>query len=166
MVKSREMAVKPLQEEEIEIELPEEIERGYIELEPITPEEQRIYEEFKNKEFKNSLNKLLPQKLIPVVIELSGINENKKVRGVNISRHIGLTHSVPVYGTEIIDMIEKPVRINCLVTEKKPFAVSPRIPEKSLPRRSLLRFAVKDLTAMILSLLPCKRERRRCCATG
>ena len=46
------------------------------------------------------------------------INENKKVRGVNISRHIGLTHSVPVYGTEIIDMIEKPVRINCLVTEK------------------------------------------------
>lgn len=46
------------------------------------------------------------------------INENKRVRGVNISRHIGLTHSVPVYGTEIIDMIEKPVRINCLVTEK------------------------------------------------
>ena len=46
------------------------------------------------------------------------INENKKVRGVNISRHIGLTHSVPVYGTEIIDMIEKPVRINCLVPEK------------------------------------------------
>jgi organic radical activating enzyme len=46
------------------------------------------------------------------------INENQKVRGVNISRHIGLTHSVPVYGTEIIDMIEKPVRINCLVTEK------------------------------------------------
>ena len=46
------------------------------------------------------------------------INENKRVRGINISRHIGLTHSVPVYGTEIIDMIEKPVRINCLVTEK------------------------------------------------
>lgn len=46
------------------------------------------------------------------------INENKKVRGVNISRHIGLTHSVPVYGTEIIDMIEKPVRINCLITEQ------------------------------------------------
>lgn len=46
------------------------------------------------------------------------INENKRVRGVNISRHIGLTHSVPVYGTEIIDMIEKPVRINCLVTEQ------------------------------------------------
>lgn len=46
------------------------------------------------------------------------INENKKVRGVNISRHIGLTHSVPVYGAEIIDMIEKPVRINCLATEK------------------------------------------------
>ena len=42
----------------------------------------RDFEEFKNKEFKNSLNKLLPQKLIPVVIELSGINENKKVNEI------------------------------------------------------------------------------------
>ena len=42
----------------------------------------RDFEEFKNKEFKNSLNKLLPQKLIPVIIELSGINENKKVNEI------------------------------------------------------------------------------------
>ena len=42
----------------------------------------RDFEEFKNKEFKNSLNKLLPQKLIPVVIEISEINENKKVNEI------------------------------------------------------------------------------------
>ena len=42
----------------------------------------RDFEEFKNKEFKNSLNKLLPQKLIPVIIELSNINENKKVNEI------------------------------------------------------------------------------------
>ena len=42
----------------------------------------RDFEEFKNKEFKNSLNKLLPQKLIPVIIELSKINENKKVNEI------------------------------------------------------------------------------------
>ena len=32
-----------------------------------------------NKMFKNSLNDLLPQKLIPVVIKLSGIDPEKKV---------------------------------------------------------------------------------------
>ena len=40
------------------------------------------FEEFKNKEFKNSLNKLLPQKMINVVIEKSKINPNKKVNEI------------------------------------------------------------------------------------
>ena len=39
----------------------------------------RDFEEIKNKMFKNSLDKLLPKKLIPVIIELSKIDENKKV---------------------------------------------------------------------------------------
>ena len=43
----------------------------------------RDFEEFKNKQFKNSLDKLLPQKLIPVIIERSGINPNKKVNEIN-----------------------------------------------------------------------------------
>lgn len=42
----------------------------------------RDFEELKNKQFKNSLDKLLPQKLIPVVIEKSGINPNKKVNEI------------------------------------------------------------------------------------
>ena len=42
----------------------------------------RDFEEFKNKQFKNSLDKLLPQKLIPVIIKLSNINENKKVNEI------------------------------------------------------------------------------------
>ena len=42
----------------------------------------RDFEEFKNKQFKNSLDKLLPQKLIPVIIEQSSINENKKVNEI------------------------------------------------------------------------------------
>jgi len=43
--------------------------------------DQRIREDFSkesNKMFKNSLNDLLPQKLIPVIVRLSGINPNKK----------------------------------------------------------------------------------------
>ena len=43
----------------------------------------RDFAEFKNKQFKNSLDKLLPQKLIPVIIEKSEINPNKKVNEIN-----------------------------------------------------------------------------------
>jgi predicted Rossmann fold flavoprotein len=42
----------------------------------------RDFSEEKNKDFKNSLDKLLPQKLIPVIVYLSGINENKKVNEI------------------------------------------------------------------------------------
>ena len=40
------------------------------------------FEEQRNRNFKNSLNKLLPKKLIPIIIELSGIDQNKKVSEV------------------------------------------------------------------------------------
>ena len=56
-----------------------------IDLKPALSEEKleervlRDFNELKNKQFKNSLDKLLPQKLIPVIIEKSSIPENKKV---------------------------------------------------------------------------------------
>ena len=68
------------------------LKRKYIELnidlKPALTEEQlddrilRDFNEFKNKQFKHSLDKLLPQKMIPVIIELSKIDENKKVNEV------------------------------------------------------------------------------------
>ena len=54
----------------------------------------RDFEEFKNKEFKNSLNKLLPQKLIPVIIELSNINENKKVNEITKQERMKLINLI------------------------------------------------------------------------
>lgn len=42
----------------------------------------RDFEEQKNKKFKNSLDKLLPGKLIPVIIELSGIKPDKAVNEI------------------------------------------------------------------------------------
>lgn len=42
----------------------------------------RDFEENKNKQFKNSLDKLLPQKLIPIIIQKSGISEKKKVNEI------------------------------------------------------------------------------------
>ena len=59
-----------------------------LDLKPALDEKQldlRIQKDFKknlNKDFKNSLDELLPKKLIPVIIELSGIDENKKVNSI------------------------------------------------------------------------------------
>ncbi len=59
-----------------------------IDLKPALSEkklEERImrdFEEAKNKQFKNSLNKLLPQTMIPVIIEKSGIYPAKKVNEI------------------------------------------------------------------------------------
>ncbi len=47
--------------------------------------DQRILKDFektKNKDFKNSLNDLLPQKLIPVIVRLSGIDADMKVNEI------------------------------------------------------------------------------------
>ena len=61
---------------------------GPLVLKPALEEKQldlRIQKDFKknlNKDFKNSLDELLPKKLIPVIIELSKIDENKKVNSI------------------------------------------------------------------------------------
>lgn len=60
-----------------------------IDLKPALSPEQlddrilRDFEQDKNKQFKNVLGKLLPAKMIPVIIELSGILPEKKVNEIN-----------------------------------------------------------------------------------
>ena len=62
--------------------------RLYIDLKPALSIQEldnrilRDFEEFKNKDFKNSLDKLLPEKIITPIIELSKINPNKKVNEI------------------------------------------------------------------------------------
>ena len=59
-----------------------------IDLKPALTEEQlderilRDFKEFKNKQFKHSLDKLLPQKMIPQIIKMSKIDENKRVNEI------------------------------------------------------------------------------------
>lgn len=77
-----------------------------IDLKPALTKEQldhRVLKDFNkalNKDFVNSLDHLLPKKLIPVMIELSGISEHKKVneitkkereRFVSLLKHLELT---------------------------------------------------------------------------
>ena len=60
----------------------------FIDLKPALTEEQldhrllREFDEAKNKRFKNSLNRLFPAKLIPVMVARSGIDPEKKVNEV------------------------------------------------------------------------------------
>lgn len=69
-----------------------------IDLKPALTEEQldarmlREFDEFKNKQFKNSLVHLYPSKLIPVIIELSGINPEKKVNEISKEERLTLVH--------------------------------------------------------------------------
>ena len=50
----------------------------------------RDFEEFKNKQFKNSLERLLPNKLIDVIIRLSNIDPEKQVNSVTKEERLGL----------------------------------------------------------------------------
>lgn len=62
---------------------------AWIDLKPALDEDTldkrilRDFEEAKNKQYKNSLQKLLPGKLVPVIMELSGIDPEKKVNEIS-----------------------------------------------------------------------------------
>ena len=65
-----------------------------IDLKPALPEDVldsrvlRDFEQEKNKDFINSLDRLLPKKLIPVMVELSGIDGRKKVHDITKEERI------------------------------------------------------------------------------
>lgn len=67
-----------------------------IDLKPALTREQldkrilRDFEENKNKQFKNSIDGLLPSKMIPVIIKLSGISPEKKVNEITKEERVAL----------------------------------------------------------------------------
>lgn len=69
-----------------------------IDLKPAMSEEQldkrilRDFDENKNKQFRNSINKLLPSKLVPIIIELSGIDPDKKVNEISKEERLCFVH--------------------------------------------------------------------------
>jgi len=68
-----------------------------IDLKPALTQEQldkrllRDFDENKNKQFKNSLDHLLPSKMIPVIIELTGISPDKKVNEITRQERVRLS---------------------------------------------------------------------------
>ena len=69
-----------------------------VDLKPALSEEKlderilRDFNEEKNRDYKNSLDKLLTKKMIDTILELSGINPNKKVNEITKKERLGLVH--------------------------------------------------------------------------
>lgn len=69
-----------------------------IDLKPAMTEDQldkrilRDFDENKNKQFRNSVSKLLPSKLIPIIIDLSGIDPDKKVNEISKEERNNFVH--------------------------------------------------------------------------
>lgn len=88
---------KKLSEKELVLEIDL---KPALDLETLDKRVRRDFEENKNRQFKNSLGKLFPAKLIPVMTELGGIEPEKKVnmiskeerlRFVRLIKHFSLT---------------------------------------------------------------------------
>lgn len=81
--------------------------RLVIDLKPALDEEtldariRRDFEKYSNKQFKNSLNDLLPKKLIPVIVRLSGIPAEKPVNQVSREERRNLVGLLKNFSLEI-----------------------------------------------------------------
>ncbi|MGN0535780.1 MAG: NAD(P)/FAD-dependent oxidoreductase [Eubacterium sp.] len=64
---------------------------------------QRDFAEFSNKDFINSLTKLLPKKLIPVIVLLSGIEPSVKVNQITRQQRQVLVHLLKHFTADISD---------------------------------------------------------------
>jgi len=84
-----------------------------LDLKPALSEEklderlQRDLNKYSRKKFKNALDELLPQKMIPVIIRLSGIGPDKLCHQINRSERLALVHLLKhlhmiIYGTRPI----------------------------------------------------------------
>ena len=83
MILSASAAIKPACFKDFEHEM-----TLKIDLKPALDKEQldkrilKDFEETKNKQYKNSIQKLLPSKMIPIIIELSGVDPDKQVNEI------------------------------------------------------------------------------------
>ena len=63
----------------------------------------RDFEEFANKDFVNSLSKLLPNKLIPVIVSLSGIKSGEKVNQITREQRLKLVDLIKNFYVTVSD---------------------------------------------------------------
>lgn len=105
MILSASAAIKPASFRDFANEM-----KLYIDLKPALDKEQldkrilKDFEEAKNKQYKNSIQKLLPTKMIPIIIELSGIDPDKKVNEITKEERMKLVELLKALPMTIIGL--------------------------------------------------------------
>jgi len=131
------------------------IEEGYklyIDLKPAMDEKKldarllRDFEKFANKDFVNSLDELLPQKLIPVIIELAEIDPRKKVNSITKEerkRLVSLLKALPLTITGVTGYNEAVVTCGGIETDE----IDPSTMESKLVKNLHFAGEVLDVDA-------------------
>ena len=131
------------------------IEEGYklyIDLKPAMDEKKldarllRDFEKFANKDFVNALDELLPQKLIPVIIQLAEIDPRKKVNSITKEerkRLLGLIKGLPLTITGVTGYNEAVVTCGGIETDE----IDPSTMESKLVKNLHFAGEVLDVDA-------------------
>ncbi len=124
----------------------------YIDLKPAMDEKKldarllRDFEKYANKDFTNALDDLLPQKLIPVIIELAEIDPRKKVNSITKEerkRLLGLIKALPLTITGVTGYNEAVVTCGGIETDE----IDPSTMESKLVKNLHFAGEVLDVDA-------------------
>lgn len=126
--------------------------RLYIDLKPAMDEKKldtrllRDFEKYANKDFINSLDELLPQKLIPVIVELAEIDPRKKVNSITKEerkRLVSLLKGLPLTITGVTGYNEAVVTCGGIETDE----IDPSTMESKLVKNLHFAGEVLDVDA-------------------
>lgn len=126
---------------------------GVIDLKPALSMEvldkriQRDFEKYMNKEFKNGLVDLLPQKLIPVIVEKSEINPDKKIHQVTKQERLKLLDLIKNFKVNIKGFMPTDIAIiTCGGVDVK--QINPKTMESKVINNLYLAGEVLDVDAL------------------
>ncbi len=126
---------------------------GVIDLKPALSMEvldkriQRDFEKYMNKEFKNGLIDLLPQKLIPVIVEKSDINPDKKIHQVTKQERLKLLDLIKNFKVNIKGFMPTDIAIiTCGGVDVK--QINPKTMESKVINNLYLAGEVLDVDAL------------------
>lgn len=91
MLSASSIVGKKLQGKELKLEIDL---KPALSIEKLDQRVLRDFEENQNKQFKNAIGKLFPSKLIPVILEVSGIDPEKKVNVISKEERLAFVHLI------------------------------------------------------------------------
>ena len=118
-----------------------------LSLETLDKRIKRDFDKYSNKEFKNSLVDLLPQKMIPVIVELSNIKPDKKVHQITKEERGRLAYLIKNLKIQIADLMPIDIAIiTCGGVDVK--QINPKTMESKVIKNLFLAGEVLDVDAL------------------